>query len=94
MFGDWVQEGLLSRQTELRLGSIVQLGLRAQRELEDSAKQQNPSTLDSIQAASLEKGQNLTEVSLASPWIISFCSRLDGELLVPYGKLLVPYGKF
>ena len=36
IFGDWVQDGLLSRQTELELGRIVQLGLSTQKLIADS----------------------------------------------------------
>lgn len=62
MFGSWVQEGLLSKETELQLGRIVQLGIKTQKRVQELTAKQKQRISEELQAAALGLSPSILQV--------------------------------
>lgn len=62
VFGSWVQSRLLSRETELQLGRIVQLGLSTQQQMRELSAKQKRSISVELQAAALNLSPSILQV--------------------------------
>ena len=65
VFGSWVQNGLLNRETELRLGRIVQLGLVMQRRIKELSTKQKRSISVELQAAAVGLSPGILQVGVS-----------------------------
>lgn len=72
VFGEWVQSGLLTRQTELELGRIVQSGLAAEKQLQSLA--QEPPQSDPQEPPSQDLDSNSAAAASLETLEVIFCT--------------------
>ena len=67
IFGDWAEAGLLSREAELELGRIVQLGIKTQEQLDNLGVLAGHSPPSESQAAAIGLSSSALQVYYPRP---------------------------